>query len=57
MKGNSILAVGVCVACFLIGCLAYVSVANILEFVSMNVPSCEYAIQGCSPPERSSELR
>lgn len=57
MKGNSILAVGVCVACFLIGYLAYVSVANILEFVIANVPSCEYAIQGCSPPERSSELR
>ncbi|MCC7307556.1 MAG: hypothetical protein IT173_08315 [Acidobacteria bacterium] len=57
MKGNSILAVGVCVACFLIGCLAYVSIANILAFVSANISSCEYVIQGCSPPERSSELR
>ncbi|KXK05309.1 MAG: hypothetical protein UZ17_ACD001000734 [Acidobacteria bacterium OLB17] len=57
MKGNTVLAIAVCVACFLLGYLAYVSVTEIVGFVLDNSTACERPLQGCSQDAPTTHYR
>jgi len=57
MKGNTILAIAVCVACFLIGYLAYLSVTEIVGFVFDNTNACERTLQDCTQQRSNNNLR
>jgi|GEM_PF-3380920 len=57
MKGNTILAIAVCVACFLIGYLAYLSVAEIVGFVFDNTSACERSFQNCNQQNSTTQYR
>lgn len=57
MKGNTFLAIAVCVACFLIGYLAYLSVAEIVGFVFDNTSACERSFQNCNQQNSTTQYR
>ncbi len=57
MKGNTILAIAVCVACFLIGYLAYLSVTEIVGFVFDNTSACERSLQDCTQQRPNNNFR
>lgn len=57
MKGNSALAIAVCIACFLIGYLAYLSAAFLVDlFVERAVP-CHNTVEVCAQQERAPKDR
>ena len=57
MKGNSALAIAVCIACFLIGYLAYLSAAFFVDlFIERAVP-CQNTAEVCAQQERSPKDR
>lgn len=57
MKGNTILAIAVCLTCFLIGYLAYLSVAEIVEFIFDNTSACEKSLQSCTNQSITTQSR
>ena len=48
MKGLSVLAVAICLACFFIGYLAYLATTLIVDAVMPQVQSCQDAPSGCA---------
>ena len=48
MKGSSWLAIGVCIACFLIGYLTYVAASFIVDFFIERFAPCQYTAQICA---------
>jgi hypothetical protein len=57
MKGLSVLAVAICVACFFIGYLAYVATTLLVEAVMPQVQTCQDAPSGCTLRETESATR
>lgn len=51
MKGNSWLAIGVCIACFLIGYLTYMAASFLVGFVIERAVPCQYTTQVCAQQE------
>ena len=57
MKGESILAIAVCLACFLLGYLAYVCTTYFTELLFQNSAQCERSVEGCSQQEQPPRSR
>jgi len=48
MRGNSWLAIGVCIACFLIGYMTYVAASYLVSFFIERAVPCQYTAQVCA---------
>lgn len=48
MKGNSVLAIAVCLACFLIGYLAYLATVFLVDQIIEQAVPCQYTAQACT---------
>jgi hypothetical protein len=51
MRGNSWLAIGVCIACFLIGYLTYLAASFFVDFFIERAAPCQYTAQVCAQQE------
>lgn len=57
MRGTSWLAIGVCVACFLIGYLTYLAAALFVDFFVERAVPCRYTAYVCSEHEATPKTR
>lgn len=57
MRGNSWLAIGVCVACFLIGYLTYLAASLFVGFFVERAVPCKYTVQVCAEQDRATKDR
>ena len=57
MKGESILAIAVCLVCFLIGYLAYLGTSYFVELIFQNAALCERNVDGCTQENRQPQSR
>ena len=48
MKGTSVLAIAVCIACFLIGYLTYLGLMLFVDFFIGQLDPCRNSIEVCS---------
>jgi hypothetical protein len=48
MKGTSVLAAAVCIACFLIGYLTYLGMMFFVDLFMGQIDPCENSVQVCS---------
>ena len=53
MKGNSVLAIAVCLACFLIGYLAYLATVFLVDSFIEKAAPCQYTVETCAQQEMS----
>lgn len=51
MKGKSVLAVGVCLVCFVIGYLAYLGTALLIGSLTSRIDTCFNTEQNCTQRE------
>jgi cell division protein FtsX len=57
MKGKSVLAVAVCLVCFAIGYLAYLSAALLVDGLKSRVETCLDRDRGCGQNETEPRSR
>lgn len=57
MNGRSVLAVGVCLVCFLIGYLTYLGTALLVGSLKGNVENCLDPARGCGQRETEPRRR
>ena len=57
MKGKSVLAVAVCLACFIIGYLTYLATTLFVDAVKSKIVSCLDPEKGCGQRETEPKSR
>ena len=57
MKGIRFLTIAICVACFLIGYLAYLGTSYIFDFVRHDVSPCQQSFELCDQQNASAQSR
>lgn len=57
MKGNSALAIAVCLACFLIGYLAYVAATFLVGVFVEQIKPCQDSVEVCAQQNRPPILK
>lgn len=57
MKGIRVLTIAICIACFLIGYLAYLGTAYIFDFLRHEAVTCQVSLELCDQESVAPEAR